>query len=84
MAANLEPLFPGGPFTPPEVRLLGKNVQVTLSRADGSEPAVIARGRLLAFSAMGEVVLECEDGEVYWCWPRLDVEEVPNAAAEDA
>lgn len=73
-----EPAFPGGPFAPPEVRLLGRQVRVTLNRGDEREPAVIARGMLLACSAMGEVVLQGEDGDVHWCWPGLEMEEMPE------
>lgn len=73
---SAEPVFPGGPFTPPEVRLLGRKVRVVLAREEGQSP-VIARGTLLAFSAMGEVVLKCDDGDVHWCWPGLEVEEIP-------
>lgn len=66
-----QPVSPGGPHPPPEVRLLGRKVRVTLDRD------VVARGQLLRVSAMGEVVLLADDGDVHWCWPGLAIEEDP-------
>lgn len=55
--------------------LLGKEVIVTLVRADGEAPAVVARGTLLSFDDFGEVVVRDEMGACHWCWPMLAIEE---------
>jgi hypothetical protein len=54
--------------------LLGKSVEVVLC-TDGPENdgPVIAKGTMLSFSAMGEVVLQGDDGDLHYCWPMLDV-----------
>lgn len=59
---------------PPEAALLGRRVRVTLNHGRD----VIARGTLLSVSTMGEIVLQSDDGDVHWCWPRLSVTEEPE------
>jgi hypothetical protein len=58
--------------------LLGKPVEVVLC-TDGTahDGPVIAKGTLLSFSAMGEVILEGDDGDVHYCWPLLDIRGAP-------
>lgn len=51
--------------------LLGEDVRVTLGQEDGAP--VIVEGRLLGFGDYGEVRVQCDDGEVHYCWPMLDV-----------
>jgi hypothetical protein len=79
---ELGSVFPGGPFTPPEVTLLGREVEVVLDRdGDGDGESAVARGKLLRVSAMGEVVLADEMGDVLWCWPALEVRAAGTAEA---
>lgn len=58
--------------------LLGRLVEVVLNR--DAPTVIVARGRLLRYSAMGECVLEEEDGDVHWCWPRLDIRPAEGGA----
>ena len=53
---------------------LGQRVKVTLVRADGVDPAVIAEGKLLGFGQGGNFEIEEDDGFVHYCWPMLDIE----------
>lgn len=73
-AQEIDPSLMPDPVAHP---LLGRQVEVTLNRDDGV--VVVARGRLLRYSAMGEVVLAEDDGDLHWCWPALDIRPVPGA-----
>lgn len=53
--------------------LLGKQVRVTL------DEHVIITGRLLAFSDVGEFVVQDGCGDFHHCWPMLRVEEADDA-----
>jgi hypothetical protein len=57
-------------------RLLGKRVEVTLSR---KHPPHAVLGKLLRFGA--EIL--CDDGSVRYCWPALHIEEVEGGAANE-
>lgn len=60
--------------TPPsETELLGTQVDAVLTDGKGPDGPVIVRGVLIAFSAMGELVILGDDGDVHWCWPMLDI-----------
>lgn len=66
--------LPPVPAAPPEAEYLGRRVRVVLNREGDLGPEVVAHGRLLRFSAMGECVLWEDDGDVHWCWPMLEVQ----------
>lgn len=56
---------------------LGKQVRVRLgTETDGVTPVVV-EGKLLGFGDGGEFEVEESDGAVHYCWPMLEVEEVP-------
>jgi hypothetical protein len=63
------------------VKLLGKQVKVTLNHGDGQHPTRIAVGKLLAFDTDGACEVHEEDGLVHFCWPMLDIEEVAPSVA---
>jgi hypothetical protein len=56
--------------------LLGKRVAVKL------DEHVIVIGKLLAFSDMGTVEIQEDDGDIHHCWPMLEVEAAPLPAHE--
>ena len=63
------------------VALLGKRVRVTLSHGgwpDPDSPAHISEGKFLSFGQGGDVVIMEDDMFVHYCWPMLDIEEVPE------
>ena len=50
-----------------ESTMLGKRVTVTYDRD------LVVTGVLLAFSAMGEIVIKDDLDDVWHCWPRLSM-----------
>lgn len=52
-------------------QFLGKHVRVAL---DGE---TVVTGRLLAFGQDGEFEIMESDGTIHYCWPMLDIEEIP-------
>jgi hypothetical protein len=68
--------------TTAEVRaLLGKHVRVSLGKNVsylGSGKEVVVTGVLVGFGESGdfEIVDDC-DSTLHYCWPMLDIEEVP-------
>jgi hypothetical protein len=77
-AGELSNTFSSAP-DPSAHPLLGRRVEVTLHRGDAQQPdPVVARGTLLRYSAMGECVLQEDDGDVHWCWPMLDIRPAPS------
>jgi hypothetical protein len=54
-------------------KLLGKRVEVVLSTDGSATGPVVAKGVLLSYCDMGEVVLRGDDGDVTRCWPMLDI-----------
>ena len=60
-----------------QTRLLGKQVQALLRRAEeNGGDARVVEGKLLGFGHDGTFVIEQHDGFVFYCWPMLEVEEV--------
>jgi len=60
--------------------LLGKRVRVFLNMPQPGDrtEAVISEGKFLGFGQGGEFEVIEDDGFVHYCWPMLDIEEVPS------
>ncbi|AQT25777.1 RNA binding protein [Mycobacterium phage EniyanLRS] len=56
--------------------LLGKRVVVILEQGDCE--MVVSVGQLLGFGDGGDVEILEDDGFVHYCWPMLDVREIPD------
>lgn len=61
-----------GPVTAERVKLLGKQVRVTL------DEQYVIQGRLLAFCEDGEFVIEDSAGMVSYGWPALSIKEADD------
>jgi hypothetical protein len=57
--------------------LLGKRVRVTIKRPLPEEAPVICEGKLIGFGTGGDFEILEDDGCVHYCWPLLDIEELP-------
>ena len=69
-----------GPFIGNAISLLGKRVKVTLDKANNKEEAVITEGQLLGVGDEGTFEILLDDGFVHYCWPMLEIKEVPPGA----
>jgi hypothetical protein len=77
-------------MTPPSGRqlhdakqLLGKRVQVLLSvEGHGADKKVVIEGKLLGFGTGGTFEIEEDDGDIHYCWPMLEIEEVTEDGTE--
>lgn len=65
--------------TDEEIRaMLGKRVTVTLTDASSDEK-VITTGELLAFGQGGDFEILEDGGFIHYCWPMLEISEIPVA-----
>lgn len=51
--------------------LVGKKIKAKISAAPD-----IVTGVLLSFDEFGEIVVQDSDGDIYYCWPCLEISEV--------